>query len=341
MADASVATTVVPVVYEWGIEVIRTVQTIASPSLTLVMHFITDFGGKIAYLVMLPSSSGAIDERRSMRLAVAFILGAWSNSAVKEFFGHPRPFDYDPAVKLAHESSPGLPSGHTQNATTFWGIMFSWSRNRGFRILCVVLPLLIAFTRIYLGVHFPTDLFAAWALAAVTLLAYYTLASRIEALLETLDFRFRILLVAIVAVLMNALLPEDPTLGGLFFGMGTGFILMRKHCNFTASSRGSERLPRPLVLGLRMLLGLAVTALIYLGLKALLPGELSPWYALAASSLCPGWRLGFLRGPLRLPPPGPRVVQTAAQGLSNPAARDPCPGLDYQPRPPRQDPRAP
>lgn len=280
MADLSIATQGIPAVYEWGIEFIRAVQTIASPPLTVVMHFITDFGGKIAYLILLPFLFWCIDERRSMRLAVAFILGAWSNSAVKEFFGHPRPFDYDASVKLAHESSPGLPSGHTQNATTFWGILFSWSRNRGFRILCVALPLVIAFTRIYLGVHFPTDLFAAWALAAVTLLVYYTLASRIEGLFATLDFRFRILLVALIAIGMNALLPDDPTLGGLFFGMGTGFILMRKHCDFSASSRGSERLPRPLVLALRLLLGLTVTAAIYAGLKAILPGEESDWHTL-------------------------------------------------------------
>jgi hypothetical protein len=80
-------------------------------------------------------------------------------------------------------------------------------------------------------------------------------------------------MVAALALGMNALNMEDTSLSGVFFGAAVGFIYVPKVLPFkTEGSLGQK--------GLRLLLGLAGAGVIYLGLKALFPGQGSAQYAL-------------------------------------------------------------
>lgn len=267
-------------VYQWGLDIIRVIQTIENPVLSVLMHAITELGSKYAYLVLLPLVYWCYNEKKGFRLAVLVLLSGWINSWVKGLLAQPRPYDLDPSVGRAFESSYGIPSGHSQGSLVFWAVIGSWIRKRLGLLVAIGIPLLIAFTRLYLGVHFPTDILAGWLLAIMLLIVYFKFTKVIESALGSINIRFRILAAAALTFIMNALHPEDTSLGGVFFGMSIGYILMTERFPFSAAHAADGSRPRIPVLILRYITGLSGAGLIYGGLKLILPDSESAWYEL-------------------------------------------------------------
>jgi undecaprenyl-diphosphatase len=125
-------------------------------------------------------------------LALLFSVpgGMVLNVALKHVFQRARPVFEDPLVTLATYS---FPSGHTTAATCFYGLLVSylviarpvWSVRVATVVLCVSMVLLVAFSRVYLGAHYVSDVLAAMAESvawlAVCITAISTLRRRREA----------------------------------------------------------------------------------------------------------------------------------------------------------------
>ena len=116
-----------------------------------------------------------------------------------------------------------------------WGLIANWIANPWFTALAVILIVLIGLSRIYLGVHFPTDVLAGWALAGLILLLHIRYAERIATRLASLALGVQIAAAAAVSllfVLVYALVLQDRYLvgvAGLFFGAGSGIALCRRY----------------------------------------------------------------------------------------------------------------
>ena len=113
------------------------------------------------------------------------------NSFLKDLFQDPRPSEelmLDAQIGLSY----GWPSGHTQIAVTLWGFLAYELKDKWFSIFASLLIALIAFSRLYLGVHDLGDVFAglvigliilgAWHVAFIwissTYLSYLSISSR-------------------------------------------------------------------------------------------------------------------------------------------------------------------
>jgi hypothetical protein len=258
----------------WGLDVIRAVQTIKGPALTAVMQVLTQAGSEYFYLLFLPVVFWCVDARFGIRFGLVFLFSAFTNSWLKVLFAVPRPFVLDPSVGLAHETSFALPSGHAQGSATFWGLLAVRFRAPWGLVLAIVLPLIIGFTRIYLGVHYPTDLLLGWLLGWGIALAWVVFGERVSRIVSKANIRLRIIAAAVLALGMNALHPGDPTLAGAFFGTAIGANFLFGRLAFEAAS-GSLKTK-----AMRMGLGLAGLAVVYFGGKLLSPGEGSTLYPL-------------------------------------------------------------
>lgn len=261
-------------VLSWGLEVVRCVQTAASPALTAFFRFLSLFGTEHFFLFSLPVVYWCVDHRKGIRLGAFFLVSAAANAWLKELFLQPRPYDLDPGVGMARETSYGLPSGHSQSSATFWGVLAPWIRRPWGLVLALVLPFLIGFSRVYLGVHFPTDVFLGWALGALFAVSHAVWGDALESLVERLPGRLWIAAAAAAALGMNALNPKETGLPGAFFGLAVGAVLASSRARFDAAAGTAARK------ALRLAAGTAGAAAVYFGLKAVLPGEGSANYAL-------------------------------------------------------------
>ena len=130
----------------WGIEVIQIIQTIASPGLTIVMKVLTLLGSEYFYLLFLPIMFWCVDERYGDAIRAGVPRSSsFVNSWLKVAFAQPRPYELDPSVGLSVRSSYGLPSGHAQGTSTFWGLLAPRMRRPWGLVLAIVLPLVIGF----------------------------------------------------------------------------------------------------------------------------------------------------------------------------------------------------
>jgi len=244
----------------WGLDVVRVAQRAANPTLTVVMKAISSLGREWFYLAAAAAVYWCVDKRRGARIGLLVLISAFCNSWLKLLFAQPRPFQLDPSVGLASEPTYGLPSGHAQGTATFWGAVAPLFRRPWGLVLALAIPLVVGASRIYLGVHFPTDLLAGWALGALFVAADAGLGGRAERLLAGLRPQLRLAAAAVVTLGMNAISQADTSISGAFFGFAAGLA----HAPTVAPFSAAGTLPRRAA---RYVLGLATLVILYVGLK--------------------------------------------------------------------------
>lgn len=152
-----------------------------SDGATAVMKALSYIGDKeivIAICLLLIIIKGS---RKTVALPLACSLGlsALCNKALKSIFARPRPEE----LQLVIETNYSFPSGHAMNNMVLYLmlILFILSHLKNTRlqvalvVACSGLVLMIGLSRVYLGVHYPTDVLAGWSLGACFALTAYTL----------------------------------------------------------------------------------------------------------------------------------------------------------------------
>ncbi len=288
----------------WGIELILTLQSI--PGLTGLMQLFTFFGNEPFFLFIMPAVYWCLDARFGERLAVVLIASNGLNGLFKIAFHLPRPSWIDLRVQvLSHESSYGLPSGHAMNSLAVWGFIAARVKKCWVWITAGTLIFLISFSRLYLGVHFPSDLLAGWILGALFLWAFLSLERPVVAWLKRLtlwqhlgltmmlSLLYLILFSGFLAALSSkpdpalwaqnavrsaltkpagpAINPRNPeygaTVAGLILGLGVAFSLSGyRLTEFKADGPWEKR-------GLRFVVGLGGILILGKGLRMLTPHE--------------------------------------------------------------------
>lgn len=150
--------------------ILLAIQRIHNPLLDRIMMTITSLGGSRG-LLWIGLAAGAIplyNNRRAEATTLGITaLGASSlNYLLKERFGRARPALWDRIVHVGHHS---FPSGHAMMSMAVYGFIgyslakqFPQRRGQIFA-LTILLIGVIGFSRLYLGVHWPTDVVAGYA----------------------------------------------------------------------------------------------------------------------------------------------------------------------------------
>ena len=159
----------------------------AARDLLAPLRQVTELGSSWAVttvaVILLVAGSMAGRPRDAITGAATIALGAAIIEIVKAFVARTRPEVLEPILV---ETGFSFPSGHSANAMVAYGIVAvvvgrtslgRWQRTAIQVVLAIVIGL-VGISRVWLGVHYPTDVLAGWATGAVAVFAYVALTRR-------------------------------------------------------------------------------------------------------------------------------------------------------------------
>ncbi|HWR23783.1 MAG TPA: phosphatase PAP2 family protein [Feifaniaceae bacterium] len=143
-------------------EFLHALAKIRTPFWDAVMAYVTYLGDETVFMAVGLIVIWCIDKKWGFRLFYMGLLGGVLNQLLKAIFLLPRPWVQDPSFSIVESARAGatgysFPSGHTQSAVMLFGGAAMWLKKRLVTVTAVVLVLLTAFSRMYLGVHTPLD----------------------------------------------------------------------------------------------------------------------------------------------------------------------------------------
>lgn len=159
-----------PIGPQWFEELVRDISALGS---TVVLTLAVVIVAGYLWIKKAP--------QKAAFLVVAVSAGALLNRLLKFGFARPRP---DIVAHGTYVTTESFPSGHSANSAIIYlmlGMMLarieaSYSAKVYIFSVCVLLTMMIGMSRVYLGVHWPTDVLAGWAVGATwALLCWYVL----------------------------------------------------------------------------------------------------------------------------------------------------------------------
>lgn len=156
---------------EWEFSILYALQEIHNPILDKIMLFITALGEGGFFWIAIGVICLAFQKHRKMGLQLLLSMLATviiGNLIIKNIVARPRPCDDLEAIKnitmlVERPQGYSFPSGHSINSMVAAVALFL--NNKKIGIPAVIIATLIGFSRMYLFVHFPTDVIAGFAIA--------------------------------------------------------------------------------------------------------------------------------------------------------------------------------
>lgn len=218
----------------------------------------------------------AINKKFGEYLVIALFATIGTNSLFKSIFKRTRPFlnpNYSDlrfvqidnffvnTSGLAHSYS--FPSGHSQLAGSLFTATAAYYRKRPLTVIMATLIVLMMMSRVYLGVHYPSDVIVGGALGVgIALLMYYILNKYKDKKIIILLILWGIVIITLIFELITDATSAGDTakMAGLAGGAIGGFLYEQKKINFKVDGIWWKR-------ALRVLLGFMLVMAVRLGVK--------------------------------------------------------------------------
>jgi membrane-associated phospholipid phosphatase len=271
----------------FGEDILNRIHIFAGSWLDFCMPVITSAGSETFYMIALPVLYWCWDRRRALYVGAVFLTAMTVNDALKYTYNHPRP---DPARllpgirELAEKympRGPGFPSGHAQGSVTFWGTIAVLSGNRTAGALCILMILMVSYSRLYMGVHYMGDIIGGLVLGILCLVIIIPAAILTEKYYRSINSILITAVLIILPIIIYNVLPgmHNNTTMGTISGFLIGALIAEDRIRFNPQNR----LPYQLA---KIAIGIAVVAAIRFGLKFILPDS-------AAAGFFRYWCIGF------------------------------------------------
>jgi membrane-associated phospholipid phosphatase len=252
-------------ILDWGVIPILWLQQRFSPELDLPFKILTFMGSEGFYLLFLPLVYWCVNRAHGARLAMLLLFSTYVNSVAKALAHQPRPFQHDPDVKkILDAKGRGFPSGHTQGAVVVWGYLMGRLRRPWLWVVGALMMVFVPLSRVYLGVHFPTDIFGGYIIGAILVFLWFWLEPPVEKWLAQKDLAWQLgTAVGVPLFLILVFIARETYIlgpAGTLMGLGIGIALERKCLGFESEGTLSQK-------SFRFFLGAAMLIAVYGGFK--------------------------------------------------------------------------
>ena len=150
---------------------------------TSIAKFITNFGGAI-FVISLTTILFFVIKDKKIGISIVANLGIVTilNQIIKFIMQRPRPTEF----RLIEETGYSFPSGHSMVSLAFYGyliyLIYKYINNKHLkRTLIIILSILICVigvSRIYLGVHYTSDVLGGFLISMAYLIIYIELVNK-------------------------------------------------------------------------------------------------------------------------------------------------------------------
>ena len=255
--------------FNWEVALMEWFQSIlpSSSVLASILNFFSMFGEQLVMVAVLGFLYWCWDKDFGEYVGLNVVTVSLWNPMVKSIFLRRRPYFDNPGIQCLRPVDSGadiydieaqgfsFPSGHSASAVTVYGSLASYSKKRFFLIIAIVLPFLVGLSRVYVGVHYPTDVLCGWLLGLLVIVVLNVLRKHIR----NRAVLYAILLLAGLPGFFYCQSSDFYTSYGMLFGFCAGILFEAKFVRF-------ETTRSPVRMILRMAGGIAV----YFGLNTLL-----------------------------------------------------------------------
>ena len=286
----------------------------AAPWLASIFSFITYLGGEAVFFALGLFLLWCVDKREGFYVLSVSFIGTVVNQTVKILCRIPRPWVRDPNFTIwegarAEATGYSFPSGHSQNAVGAFGSLALWNRkHRAALILFPILIVLVLFSRMFLGVHTPADVFVGAGTALLLIFLVYPVFSHDRGQRALVGWVVFLLVISLAYLLFVLLYPfpadTDPVNlaeaqknGWSLFGSVSGMLLFALIEPRAINYKTRAPLPAQivklvggLVLALGLKEGLKPLFSLFFG-DALFPGAIRYFIVVVAAGLL--WPLTF------------------------------------------------
>ncbi|MDA2311221.1 MULTISPECIES: phosphatase PAP2 family protein [unclassified Bacillus cereus group] len=251
--------------------------------LTAFLKLVSIIANETLYLIVISISYWCVSKRKAFHMIVMLCFSGYIGIMVKEFMKIPRPYTYDGIEALYEKSAAGysFPSTHVQLSTTFWGSFMILFKKRIVWIIGIIFIILVAISRLYLRVHWLSDIIGA-VLFSVIVVYLYT-----KVTMELSDKKFILLqrIILAVSIIMYVMTSQVDNLKllGVLTGSTIGIMLENHFINMNESNDFKMQV-------VKTVLGLSIMLIMQFILKKVIPDMYYLRYAVTGITitfLCP------------------------------------------------------
>ena len=209
------------------------------PGAEYFFRYVTELGGTLTYFAIIFTIFWAIDKNHAKCLFSIYVFGSTVNYYAKSAIANPRPPESDwILIGASHLSTP---SGHTMSSTIFWGYHAIRVKRILIWLFSIIIIVLVALSRIYLGVHWFGDILSGWFFGIIVLLMAWIFEDPLRNFLSRVNMLYIYIGLAVFGLLLMiftqilyplAYINDFGSDGGKLIGLGLGFALEHKYVNF-------------------------------------------------------------------------------------------------------------